>query len=251
MPGSAHLQGNTRARTALGRGLPAAAVVNKMSRSPCRPRSEVRVRVLLIGPPGAGKGTQATRIAAHFDLVRIATGDLLRQEVASGSELGRAAKAYIDRGDLVPDDVVIAMTRERVVQANTEGGYILDGYPRTLVQAEAAYRWAKARGVPFDLALCFEIGTDELLARLAGRAREEGRSDDTEETVRHRLEVFQRQTYPLLDYYRRRGILVRIDAVGPVDAITERIVAVLHWYKAKALAAGADRPEWAFGPAEG
>jgi adenylate kinase len=209
------------------------------------------MRVLLIGPPGAGKGTQATRIAAHFDLVRIATGDLLRQEVASGSELGRTAKAYIDRGDLVPDDVVIAMTRERVVQANTEGGYILDGYPRTLVQAEAAYRWAKARGVPFDLALFFEIGTDELLARLAGRAREEGRSDDTEETVRHRLEVFQRQTYPLLDYYRRRGILVRIDAVGPVDAITERIVAVLHWYKAKALAAGADRPEWAFGPAEG
>jgi adenylate kinase len=209
------------------------------------------MRVLLIGPPGAGKGTQATRIAAHFDLVRIATGDLLRQEVASGSELGRTAKAYIDRGDLVPDDVVITMTRERVVQANTEGGYILDGYPRTLVQAEAAYRWAKARGVPFDLALFFEIGTDELLARLAGRAREEGRSDDTEETVRHRLEVFQRQTYPLLDYYRRRGILVRIDAVGPVDAITERIVAVLHWYKAKALAAGADRPEWAFGPAEG
>jgi adenylate kinase len=205
------------------------------------------MRVLLIGPPGAGKGTQATRIAAHFDLARIATGDLLRQEVASGSELGRTAKAYIDRGDLVPDEVVIAMTRDRVVKANAEGGYILDGYPRTLVQAEAAYRWAKARGVPFDLALFFEIGTDELLARLAGRAREEGRSDDTEETVRHRLEVFQRQTYPLLDYYRRRGILVRIDAVGPVDAITERIVAVLHWYKAKALAAGADRPEWAFG----
>jgi adenylate kinase len=209
------------------------------------------MRVLLIGPPGAGKGTQATRIAAHFDLVRIATGDLLRQEVASGSELGRTAKAYIDHGDLVPDEVVIAMTRERVVQANTEGGYILDGYPRTLAQAEAAYRWAKARGVPFDLALFFEIGTDELLARLAGRAREEGRSDDTEETVRHRLEVFQRQTYPLVDYYRRRGILVRIDAVGPVDAITERILAVLHWYKAKALAAGADRPEWAFGDVEG
>jgi adenylate kinase len=209
------------------------------------------MRVLLIGPPGAGKGTQATRIAAHFDLVRIATGDLLRQEVASGSELGRTAKAYIDRGDLVPDDVVIAMTRDRVVQANTDGGYILDGYPRTLVQAEAAYRWAKARGVPFDLALFFEIGTDELLARLAGRAQEEGRSDDTEETVRHRLEVFRSQTYPLLAYYRRRGILVRIDAVGPVDAITERITALLHWYKAKALAAGADRPEWTFGEIEG
>jgi len=104
--------------------------------------------------------------------------------------------------------------------------------------------------VPFDLALFFEVGTDELLARLAGRAREEGRSDDTEETVLHRLEVFQRQTYPLLDYYRRRGILVRIDAVGPVAAITERILAALHWHKANALAAGADRPEWAFGTAE-
>ena len=209
------------------------------------------MRVLLIGPPGAGKGTQASRIAAHFDLARIATGDLLRQEVASGSELGRTAKDYIDRGDLVPDELVIAMTRDRVVQANSEGGYILDGYPRTLAQAEAAHRWAKARGVSFDLALFFEIDTDELLARLAGRARDEGRSDDTEETVRHRLEVFRTRTYPLLDYYRRRGILVRIDAVGPVDAITERILAGLHWHKANALAAGADRPEWAFGAAEG
>jgi adenylate kinase len=105
--------------------------------------------------------------------------------------------------------------------------------------------------VPFDLALFFEIGTDELLARLAGRAREEGRSDDSEETVRHRLEVFQNQTYPLLAYYWRRGILVRIDAVGPVDAITERITAPLHWHKTNALAAGADRPEWAFGTADG
>jgi adenylate kinase len=209
------------------------------------------MRVLLIGPPGAGKGTQAARIAAHFDLARIATGDLLRHEVASGSGHGRTAKAYIDRGDLVPDEVVIAMVRDRVVKANAKGGYILDGYPRTLAQAEAAYRWAKARGVPFDLALFFEIVTDELLARLAGRAREEGRSDDTEETVRHRLEVFRRQTYPLLAYYQRRGILVRIDAVGPVDAITERILAALHWHKANAQAAGADRPEWAFGAAEG
>jgi adenylate kinase len=209
------------------------------------------MRVLLIGPPGAGKGTQAGRIAAHFDLTRIATGDLLRHEVASGSALGRTAKAYIDRGDLVPDDVVITMTRDWVVKANSGGGFVLDGYPRTLAQAEDAYRWAKAHGVPFDLALFFEIGTDELLARLAGRAREEGRSDDTEETIRHRLEVFRTRTYPLLAYYERRGILVHVDAVGPVDAITERILAALHWHKANALAAGADRPEWAFGAAEG
>jgi adenylate kinase len=202
------------------------------------------MRVLLIGPPGAGKGTQAARIAAHFDLARIATGDLLREEVAAATELGRTAKAYMDRGDLVPDDLVVAMTRERVVAANAEGGYILDGYPRTLVQAEDAFRWAKAQGVPFDLALFFRIGTDELLARLAGRAREEGRSDDVEETIHHRLDVYQAQTLPLVEYYRRRGILVEIDAVGPVDVITERILAELHWHKATALSGGAVRPEW-------
>jgi adenylate kinase len=209
------------------------------------------MRVLLIGPPGAGKGTQSHRIADHFDLGRIATGDLLREEVAAGTELGGRARRYIDQGDLVPDEIVIAMTRDRMVQANSAGGYVLDGYPRTLAQAEAAFRWAIARGVPLDLALHFEIGEEELLARLAGRALEEGRSDDAEGTIRHRLEVFRAQTMPLVDYYRRRGILVEVDAVGPVDAITERIFAELHWHKAKALAAGADRPEWAFDQAGG
>jgi adenylate kinase len=204
------------------------------------------MRVLLIGPPGAGKGTQATRIAEHFDLGNIATGALLREQVANGTELGKVAKEYMDRGDLVPDDIVIEMARDRMVQASEEGGYVLDGYPRTLPQAEAAYRWAVARGIPFDLTLYFEIEEEELLARLAGRAREEHRSDDTEETVRHRLEVFAAQTKPLVDYYQRRGILVRINAVGAIDAISEQIFATLHWHKARAMAAGANRPEWAF-----
>jgi adenylate kinase len=207
------------------------------------------MRVLLIGPPGAGKGTQAGRIAAHFDLARIATGDLLREQVATGTELGRVAKQYMDRGDLVPDDLVIEMTRDRMLEASEEGGYVLDGYPRTLAQAEAAYRWAMARGIPFDATLYFEIEEVELLARLAGRAREEHRSDDTEETVRHRLEVFARQTQPLVEYYQRRGILVRINAVGPIDAISEEIFATLHWHKARAMAAGVNRPEWALGSA--
>ena len=205
------------------------------------------MRVLLIGPPGAGKGTQATRIAEHFDLARIATGDLLREEVAKGTELGQVARQYMDQGDLVPDELVIQLTRNRMLEASEEeGGYVLDGYPRTLAQAEAAYRWAMAKGIPFDLTLYFEIEEQELLARLAGRAREEHRSDDTEETVRHRLEVFANQTYPLVDYYQRRGILVRINAVGPIDAISEQIFASLHWHKAHAMAAGANRPEWAF-----
>ena len=205
------------------------------------------MRVLLIGPPGAGKGTQAARIADHFDLAKIATGDLLREQVANGTELGKVAKEYMDRGDLVPDDIVIEMTRDRMVEAAGEGGYVLDGYPRTLAQAEAAYRWATARGIQFDLTLYFEIEEDELLARLAGRAREQHRSDDTEETVRHRLEVFAAQTHPLVDYYQRRGILVRINAVGPVDAISEEIFATLHWHKARIMAAGVHRPEWALG----
>jgi adenylate kinase len=206
------------------------------------------MRVLLIGPPGAGKGTQASRIADHFDLARIATGDLLREQVANGTELGKVAKEYMDRGDLVPDDLVIEMTRDRMVEANEEGGYVLDGYPRTLAQAEAAYRWALARGIPFDLTLYFEIEEQELLARLAGRAREEHRSDDTEETVRHRLEVFASQTRPLVDYYQRRGILVPINAVGPIDAISEEIFATLHWHKARTMSAGVNRPEWVLGP---
>ena len=206
------------------------------------------MRVLLIGPPGAGKGTQASRIAGHFDLARIATGDLLREQVVDGTELGKVAKAYMDRGDLVPDDLVIEMTRDRMVEANEEGGYVLDGYPRTLAQAEAAYRWALARGIPFDLTLYFEIEEQELLARLAGRAREEHRSDDTEETVRHRLEVFANQTRPLVEYYQRRGILVPINAVGPIDAISEEIFATLHWHKARTMSAGVNRPEWVLGP---
>jgi adenylate kinase len=206
------------------------------------------MRVLLIGPPGAGKGTQASRIADHFDLARIATGDLLREQVANGTELGKVAKEYMDRGDLVPDDLVIEMTRDRMVEANEEGGYVLDGYPRTLAQAEAAYRWALARGIPFDLTLYFEIEEQELLARLAGRAREEHRSDDTVETVRHRLEVFASQTRPLVEYYQRRGILVPINAVGPIDAISEEIFATLHWHKARTMSAGVNRPEWVLGP---
>jgi adenylate kinase len=206
------------------------------------------MRVLLIGPPGAGKGTQASRIADHFDLARIATGDLLREQVTNGTELGKVAKEYMDKGDLVPDDLVIEMTRDRMVEANEEGGYVLDGYPRTLAQAEAAYRWALARGIPFDLTLYFEIEEQELLARLAGRAREEHRSDDAEETVRHRLEVFARQTRPLVEYYQRRGILVPINAVGPIDAISEEIFATLHWHKARTMSAGVNRPEWVLGP---
>jgi adenylate kinase len=197
------------------------------------------MRVLLIGPPGSGKGTQAGRIADHFDLTRIATGDALREHVARDTPLGRQARDYMQRGDLVPDQLVIAMVKERVLNALDSGGYVLDGYPRTLGQAEAAYRWAQARGVPFDCAVFFETDTGELLRRLADRATLEGRSDDSESTIRHRLEVFETSTRPLVDYYASRGILVRIDAVGPVDAVTERVLGALHTRRAEVIAAAA------------
>jgi adenylate kinase len=197
------------------------------------------MRILMIGAPGAGKGTQARRIADHFGLATIATGELLREEMAAGTVVGRHARSFIDRGDLVPDEMVIALTVARVVEAISNGGYVLDGYPRTLAQAEAAYRWATARGVTFDLAIYFDIGRDELIARLLKRAEQEGRSDDTEATIRHRLEVFEHDTLPLVGYYQERGVLLRVDAVGHVDAVTERIFAELHWQRARMLEAGA------------
>jgi adenylate kinase len=197
------------------------------------------MRILMIGAPGAGKGTQARRIADHFGLTTIATGELLRQEMAAGTEVGRNARSFVDRGDLVPDEVVIALTVARIVKAIADGGYVLDGYPRTVAQAEAAYRWATARGATFDLAIYFDISKDELIARLLGRAEQEGRSDDTEVTIRHRLKVFETDTLPLVDFYRERGVLLRVDAVGHVDAVTERILAELHWHRARALEGGA------------
>jgi adenylate kinase len=149
----------------------------------------------------------------------------------------------MDRGDLVPDELVIQLTRDRIVKASAKGGYVLDGYPRTLGQAEAAHRWAEARGVALDLALYFEIGQEELLARLVARAWAEGRSDDTEATMRHRLGVLATRTLPLVDYYRRRGILIRIDAKGPVDAVTEQILAELHRHQRNVVADGSERPK--------
>jgi adenylate kinase len=197
------------------------------------------MRILMIGAPGAGKGTQARRIADHFGLTAIATGELLREEMAAGTVVGRNAESYVDRGDLVPDEMVIALTIARVVEAISNGGYVLDGYPRTLAQAEAAYRWATARRVTFDLAIYFDIGQDELIARLLKRSQQQGRTDDTEATIRHRLEVFERDTLPLVEFYQERGVLLRIDAVGHVDAVTERIFAELHWQRARMLEAGA------------
>ena len=182
------------------------------------------MRLVVLGPPGAGKGTQAVRIAEQFSCADIATGDIFRANVAEGTELGRIAQEYLDSGDLVPDEVVIAMVTERLVEPDCEGGFVLDGFPRTVAQAEALDSRLAMLSTPLHAALNFEITEDELLRRLAGRAAELHRSDDSEQTIRHRLEVFAIKTRPLIDYYAHRGLLVNVDAIGPIEVVTKRIL---------------------------
>jgi adenylate kinase len=182
------------------------------------------MRVLLIGPPGAGKGTQAVRIADHFSCADIATGDIFRANVAEGTELGRIAQEYMDRGDLVPDEVVIAMVMGRLAEPDCTAGFLLDGFPRTVAQAEALDHRLAELSTPLHAALNFEITEEELLRRLVGRAAELHRSDDSEQTIRHRLEVFAIKTRPLIDYYAHRRLLVNVDAIGPVEVVTKRIL---------------------------
>jgi adenylate kinase len=182
------------------------------------------LRLVVLGPPGAGKGTQAVRIAEQFSCADIATGDIFRANVAEGTELGRAAQEYMDRGDLVPDEVVIAMVMERLAEPDCTAGFLLDGFPRTVAQAEALdHRLAELR-TPLHAALNFEITEEELLRRLVGRAAELHRSDDSEQTIRHRLEVFAIKTRPLIDYYAHRGLLVTVDAIGTIEVVTKRIL---------------------------
>ena len=182
------------------------------------------MRIVVLGPPGAGKGTQAVRLAEHFSCADIATGDIFRANVAEGTELGRIAQEYMDRGDLVPDQVVIAMVMDRLAEPDCAAGFILDGFPRTVAQAEALDHRLAELQTPLHAALNFEITEEELLRRLVGRAAELHRSDDSEQTIRHRLEVFAIKTRPLIDYYAHRGLLVNVDAIGPVEVVTKRIL---------------------------
>src|SRR5918999_2322049 len=182
------------------------------------------MRIVLLGPPGAGKGTQAARVACRFGTPHIATGDIFRANVAEGTELGRAAQEYMDRVDLVPDDVVIAMVMERLAEGDCRAGFVLDGFPRTVNQAEALDRQLVEVGSPLDAALSFDVTEEELLRRLAGRAAAQHRADDAEQTIRHRLEVFAIKTRPLIDYYRHRRLLTMVDGVGLVEEVTVRIL---------------------------
>lgn len=197
-----------------------------------RPQSDTpiaveAVRLLLIGPPGAGKGTQGPRLAEHYDVEHIAAGDLLRREVASKTDIGRRASELMQRGELVPDDLVLDLVMPRLLAAGRSNGYVLDGFPRSLGQAEAGRRISEENGVAVTMAVLLDASPDELIPRLLDRAQSEGRPDDTPEVIRARLEVFNEAIEPLLDFYRERGLLVTVDASGPPDDVWAELQAVL------------------------
>ena len=187
------------------------------------------MRVVLLDPPGAGKGTQAAKLSKAFGIPPVATGDIFRANIREGTELGILAKEYIDRGDLVPDEVVIAMVMDRLGADDSADGFLLDGFPRTVGQAEALdKRLHQARDQhPLDAALNFEITEREQFKRLLSRAEREHRSDDSEEIIRHRLEVYHAKTKPLVDYYASRGMLVPVNGMGSIDEVSGRIMASL------------------------
>ena len=183
------------------------------------------MRLLMVAAPGAGKGTQAARLSAYYGVAHISSGELFRNEVAQGTEIGRIAAAYLKRGDLVPDDLVMQMLAGPVVRAAQEGGYVLDGFPRTLRQAEEAYAWAKqVEGVELQAVVHLIVSREELMRRLLTRSRDGGRTDDTMETIEHRLDVYDFETEPLIEYYAGRGLVVDINGEQPVNEVFDDII---------------------------
>ena len=186
------------------------------------------MRLVLLGAPGSGKGTQAARLKEHLQVPHISTGDLLRAEVAAGSKLGLEAKEVMARGELVSDAILLGMLEDRFSRPDTAGGFILDGYPRNLAQAAALDGLLTRIKQPFDYAVQLDVPTELLVERIAGRAKAEGRADDSPESVRTRLKIYDDQTAPVIDYYRQHGQLTVVDGVGELDEVFTRILEAIQ-----------------------
>jgi len=187
------------------------------------------MRVLMIGPPGAGKGTQGALIAAHYNVPHIVMGDVLRDHVARRTELGRGVQTLLDRGELVPDEVILDLVRHALIAARTAGGgYVFDGVPRTMAQARAGYQLARELGMVAHVALQLQADDEHLVRRLLARAAIEHRSDDAEEVIRRRLALYHQVTQPILAWYTQRGILVTVDATGPAKQVGREVLTVLE-----------------------
>jgi adenylate kinase len=182
----------------------------------------------MMGPPGAGKGTQAKFVADHFGIPAISTGDIFRANVTKGTDLGRKAKEFMDAGEYVPDEVTNLMVRNRIDESDAEPGFLLDGYPRTLAQVEELDGMIRHTGHVLDAVVVLTVESEELVQRLLQRAESEGRSDDTEDVIRRRQELYVEQTEPLIEVYRDHGLLIEADGKGEVDEVTERIFKALQ-----------------------
>ena len=181
------------------------------------------MRIVFIGPPGAGKGTQAERMIEEYKLAHLSTGDMLRAARDAQTDVGKKADEYMSSGQLVPDDIIVGVIEERLAQADCQGGYLLDGFPRTIAQAEALDKMLADKGTPLDVVLELKVPEEELFQRLAGR----GRADDTPEVIKQRLVAYRDQTSPLLDYYGKADLLKSIDGLGTIEEIFDRVQVIL------------------------
>lgn len=185
------------------------------------------MRLILMGPPGSGKGTQGVRLSAELGIPAISTGDIFRANVSAGTDLGLQAQRYMDAGEYVPDEVTNQMVRNRIDEDDADPGFLLDGYPRTLAQVEELDGMIAFTGHKLDAVVVLTVNSEELIGRLLQRAKTEGRADDTEEVIRRRQEVYAEQTEPLIEVYRSRGLLIEVDGLGEIDEVTDRVLGAL------------------------
>ena len=185
------------------------------------------MNLVFLGPPGSGKGTQAVRVAAELGIVHLSTGDMLRQAVKDQTELGKEAEQYMSRGELVPDKLIVGLIEDRIHKGELKGGFILDGFPRNMEQARALQEMFEKNNIKLDSAVLLDVPEEELVKRIAGRAKEEGRTDDTEDVVRNRLKVYREQTQPIEDFYRERGILTEIQGKDTPDNVFDKIMSAI------------------------